>query len=132
MDYLKKIQLPLFSDDRGDLGVLEVKNFVDWEVKRIYYVTNVTLPRGGHAVKNEKKFYICLKGKLKAKFYDGNKWEEYELNGPNDALLMEKEYYREFFDFSEDAVLLAVSSVNYNHDDYIYDLGEYTEYINSL
>ncbi len=59
----------------------------------------------------------------------GEKWEEFELSGYGDSILMEGDYYRDFYDFSEDCVLLAISSVNYNGDDYIYDLDEFIDYI---
>ncbi len=39
--------------------------------------------------------------------------------------------YRDFTDFSSDAVLMAISSVNYNADDYIYDLDEFINYVKS-
>lgn len=128
---LKKIEFPIFSDDRGDLGVVEFKDFVDWEVKRFYYVVNVTKPRGGHCVKGEKKFYICLKGKVTAKFFDGSQWMEFELNGPNQGVLMEGDYWREFDGFSEDGVLAVLSSMNYESDKYIMDIKEFESYIES-
>lgn len=126
---LNKIKIPTFCDERGVLAAVEIKDYVDWPVKRVYYVTNVTKPRGGHAVKNEKKIYICQKGSVKAKFHDGKTWHEFEMNGPDDAILMNGVCFREFYDFSADAVLLAISSVNYEKDDYIYDLKEFIAYI---
>lgn len=122
---LKRLNLPLHHDERGDLAVIELSDYVDWEVKRIYYVTNVTAPRGGHAVKGEKKIYVCMKGQVKARFHDGQSWTEFAVSGPNQAILMNENYYREFVDFSDDAVLMAISSVKYNPADYIYDLQEY-------
>ena len=41
---------------------------------------------------------------------------------------MEGDYFRDFYEFSEDCVLLAISSVNYVPEDYIYDLEEFIEY----
>lgn len=128
---LKKIDLPLFNDDRGDLAVIEVKDYAEWEPKRVYYVVNVTKPRGGHCVKGEKKFYVCMKGNVVAKFYDGEQWYEFNLKGPNQAILMEGDYWREFVDFSDDCVLTAISSMNYDNDKYIMDLQEYEQYIGS-
>jgi len=128
---LKEIDLTLFHDDRGDLGVLEISDFVNWDVKRIYYVTNVVKPRGGHCVTGEKKIYVCLKGRVLARFYDGNDWKEISLVGPNQAVLMEGDYWREFVDFTEDCVLLAVSSMNYESDKYIMNLTDYEKYVKS-
>ncbi len=118
-----------FSDERGTLTPFEVEDYIDWPVKRIYYLTDVSLPRGGHAVKHEKKIYICQKGTVKARLHDGEKWNEFELNGPDDAILMNDMCFRDFYEFSPDAVLLAISSVKYVPEDYIYDLDEFIEYV---
>ena len=37
---------------------------------------------------------------------------------------------KDFYDFSPDAVLLAIYSVNYVSDDYIYDLDEFIKEVN--
>lgn len=127
----EKIKLPSFKDDRGVLVPIEIKDYVDWPVARVYYVLDVALPRGGHAVRHEKKLYICQKGSCKARFHDGNEWSEMEMNGPDDAIIMDTMCFREFVDFSEDAVLLAISSVNYVPEDYIYDLEEFIKEVKS-
>jgi len=130
MEKLKKITLKNFVDDRGTLTAIELKDFVDWQAKRVYYLTDVTKARGGHAVKGEKKIYICQKGSIKARLHDGEQWHEFELNGPGDAILMNEMCFRDFYEFSADAVLMAISSVNYNPEDYIYDLDEFKNYVN--
>jgi hypothetical protein len=130
MTALRKIQLKTFTDDRGPLSVLELKDYVDWPVKRIYYISDVLKDRGGHAVRHEKKIYVCIKGSFKARFHDGKEWTEFAMKGPSDAILMEQVCFREFFNFSPDAVLLAVSSVNYVPEDYIYDLDEFIKEVN--
>lgn len=125
---VQKIKFSTFSDDRGKLVPIELKDYIDWEVKRVYYVTDVTKPRGGHAVKDEKKIYVCQKGKIKAKLHDGKEWHEFELEGPDDGILMSGMCYREFYDFTTDAVLMAISSVNYHAEDYIYDFDEFIKF----
>ena len=122
MEKLKKLKLKTFVDERGSLTAIEMKDYVEWEVKRIYYLTDVTKPRGGHAVRYEKKMYVCQKGMVKARLHDGEKWNEFELHGPDEAILMSGMCFRDFYDFSKDAVLMAISSVNYVPEDYIYEL----------
>ena len=107
---------------------MELKDFVDWPVKRIYYLTDVVGSRGGHCVKGERKIYICQKGAVKCRFHNGNDWVAFELRGPSDGVLMEGDYYRDFYEFEPGTVLLAVSSVNYDPKDYIYDLNEFVEW----
>lgn len=124
-DKFKTLTLPCHEDDRGKLCVTEMKDYVDWKPERIYYVTDVKLPRGGHAVKTEKKMYVVLKGSCKAKIHDGEKWHEFKMEGPSDAIVMNGMCWREFEDFTEDCVLLAISSINYNRDLYIMDFDEF-------
>jgi dTDP-4-dehydrorhamnose 3,5-epimerase-like enzyme len=125
---LKKISFQTFTDERGSLTPVEITDYVDWPVKRFYYLNDIKKPRGWHSVKGENKFYICMQGWLKCRFHDGEKWEEFELKGPNEAILMEGNYFRDFYEFSSDCVLAALSSVNYNSDDYIYDLEEFIKF----
>ena len=126
---LEQVKFPTFNDERGSLVPVELKDYIDWEVKRVYYLVDVKSDRGGHCVKDEKKIYVCQKGSLKCRFHDGKDWVSFEMTGPDDAIVMEGDYYREFTDFSEDAVLMAISSVNYDSNDYIYDLDEFVKHV---
>lgn len=121
MKRLHFFTLPTHTDERGDLTAIELKDYIDWVPKRIYYVTNVTLPRGAHAVRGERKIYVCMQGSVKARFHDGNEWQEFEMEGPGDAVLMDGLYWREFIDFAPNTVLMAISNLNYDRNTYILD-----------
>ena len=124
---LQKILLPTHTDDRGSLTAIELKDYIDWTAKRIYYVTDVQGMRGGHAVRGEKKIYVCMQGSCKGRFHDGQNWIEFDLKGPSDAVHMDILCYREFTNFTPGTVLMAVSSVNYNKTDYIYDFEQFLQ-----
>ncbi len=126
-DKIKRIQLPTHEDERGKLSVIELKDYVDWPVKRVYYVTDTKKDRGGHAVRGEKKMYVCMQGTMLARIHDGKEWHEFQLEGPSDALIMNEMCWREFTGFSEGAVLMAISSMNYEPDTYIFDMEEFLE-----
>lgn len=128
MEKIKRIKIPTHGDERGNLSVIELKDYVDWPVKRVYYVTGTEKDRGGHAVIGEHKIYVCMQGTMKARIHDGDKWHEFEMKGPDDALLMSGMCWREFQDFSDGSVLMAVSSMNYEPDKYIYDFGDFLNY----
>ncbi len=121
------IKLPTHADARGNLSSIELKNYVDWKPKRIYYVTDVHGTRGGHAVIGEKKIYVCAQGSVKAKIHDGKKWHNFNLNGPNEALLVNCMCWREFSDFAPHTVLMAISNMNYDKKKYIYDFEKFLE-----
>lgn len=122
------VKIPTHTDARGSLSVIELKDYIDWLPKRVYYVTDVRAARGGHAVKGEKKIYVCMQGAVTAKIHDGKKWHEFKLKGPNDALLMNTMCWREFNDFEPGTVLMAVSNMNYEKEKYIYDFEKFLEY----
>lgn len=107
------------------MSAIEIKDIADWEAKRVYYVTGVKSDRGGHAVIGEKKVYVCVAGSVKGKFFDGKEWTEFDLKGPSDAVLMDGLYWREFVNFSDGAVLMAISNMNYEPDKYIYDIEKF-------
>lgn len=129
---LEKITLPTHADPRGSLTAIELKDYIDWPVARVYYVTDTVLPRGGHAVRGEKKIYVVMSGSCRGRFHDGKEWTEFELKGPSDAVKMEGLYYREFVDFAPGTVLMAISSVNYDKSLYIYDFEEFKKEANSF
>ena len=129
---LEKLTLPTHGDPRGNLTAIEMKEYVDWPVARVYYVTDTVAARGGHSVRGEKKIYVVMQGSCKGRFHDGEGWTEFDLKGPSDAVKMEGLYYREFVDFTPGTVLMAISSVNYDKDLYIYDFDEFLKEANNM
>lgn len=128
-----KHQIPTHTDPRGDLTVFDkLDEIVDWQIKRSYWVTNTKLPRGGHCVKGEKKFYVMAQGTCVAKLYDGKNWFEIKLTGPGEALELKGEMWREFVDFSEGSVMFTLCNIQYDKSKYILDLKEYEEYIKTV
>lgn len=106
------------------------KNFnLPFEVKRIFYSYYVTFKsnRGEHAYYNTKQVLICICGSLKVKCFNGENEIIYELNKPDEALYIEPNVWRTSVDHSSDAVLLVLSSLEYNEEDYIRDYDEWLE-----
>lgn len=125
-------KLKTFTDERGELTVFDkIDEIVDWQVKRSYWVTNTKLPRGGHCVKGEKKFYVMAQGSCKVKIYDGEKWDEVILQGPTDILEFKEDLWREFTDVSEHAVMFTLCNGHYDKDKYITDIEAFETYIHS-
>lgn len=118
--------------DIGFLIPLENNFNLPFEVKRIFYIYDVPIEsnRGTHAYYNTKQVLICISGTLKVKCFDGEKEEEvYELNKPDEALYIAPHVWRTTFEHSSDAVLLVLSSLEYNEEDYIRDYDKYMEVI---
>lgn len=119
------------TKDIGFLVPLELDENIPFEIKRIFYTYNVPSEcnRGAHAYHNTKQVLICISGKLKIKCFDGINTKIYELNSPNEALYISPKIWRTTFEHSKDAVLLVLSSLEYNENDYIRDYNEFKKLI---
>lgn len=119
---IKKIDTPKFV-----MSPVELKDYIDFEVKRMYFITNPAAPTGAHCHKKEEELFVMIKGSCAAVIDRGNGPEEFYMEGPTSAIYVPAYVWHHFKDFSGDAVLLALSSTNYNPDrsDYIEDYNEF-------
>ncbi|MFA6547716.1 MAG: FdtA/QdtA family cupin domain-containing protein [Candidatus Magasanikbacteria bacterium] len=123
----RQFKIKTFTNTGISLTPLELKDFIDWEVKRIYFVTDFIKDTGQHCHKEEKELFVCQRGVVTAVVDRGNGLEDLPMRGPEDAILVDNYVWHGFKDASADCVLLALSSTNYNPDrnDYITDYEEY-------
>lgn len=123
---LQKIDTPRFI-----MSPVELKDYIDFEVKRIYFITDIKAPTGTHCHKIEKEFFILVKGTCTAVIDKGDGLEEIKMTAPVSAMYVPNYVWHHFKDFSTDAVLLALSSTNYNPDrsDYVEDYEEFRKLI---
>ena len=115
--------------DIGFLIPLENNFNLPFEGERIFYTYGVPTEsnRGAHAYYNTKQVLICISGSLKIKCFDGEKEVIYKLNKPDEALYIAPHIWRTTFEHSPDAVLLVLSSLEYNEEDYIRDYDEFEQ-----
>ena len=115
--------------EQGFLVPLEYENNLPINVNRIFYIYNVpkNSKRGAHAYKNTKQVLICISGSLKIKCFDGVNENIYELKSPNEAIYIAPKVWRTTFEHSSDAVLLVLSSLEYDENDYIRDYDEFEQ-----
>lgn len=119
---VKEIVAPSFK-----MHPVELKAYIDFDVKRIYYITQPTNKTGAHCHKIEEEFFVLLQGTATAVVDYGSGLEEIKMAGPTAAMYVPAHVWHHFKDFSSDAILLALSSTNYNPDrsDYIEDYEEF-------
>jgi mannose-6-phosphate isomerase-like protein (cupin superfamily) len=115
MAYL--INLPTFKDSRGSLTVVE--KLLPFEIKRLYYIYNVTDKRGGHRHKNNVQALICLSGTCKVHINNGIKNGIFVLDKPEKCLIVEAKDWHTMDKFSKGSSLLVLSSEYYDKNDYI-------------
>ncbi len=128
-----KMNLKVIDNERGTYSFAELKNYIDFDVKRVYFIQNCKQATGQHCHKEEKEMFIMAKGNCTAIIDRGNGKEDLLLNSPGDAIYIGSYVWHGFKDFSPEAVLLALSSTNYCEDrsDYVEDYDEYCKVIAS-
>lgn len=115
MAYL--IDLPTYGDSRGNLTVVE--KLLPFDIKRFYYIYDVTDKRGGHRHKKTMQALICLGGSCEIYLNDGIKEEIVALDSPNKCLIVETKDWHTMDKFTQGSTLLVFSSEFYDRDDYI-------------
>lgn len=119
------------GDDRGLLIALEAYKDIPFEIKRVYYMYDTVegVRRGYHAHKTLEQILICINGSCKVLLDNGKEKKIVSLEKRYEGLYVAKNMWHEMYDFSQDAVLMALASDYYEDDDYIRN---YSEFIKSV
>ena len=117
------INLPILSDDRGSMVILEGQKFLPFDIKRVYYIFNAQhkSSRGFHAHKSLEQLAVCVSGNCRFILDSGTKRESVNLDSPTKGLIINKMIWREMHDFSSNCVLMVLASHHYDERDYIRD-----------
>lgn len=123
----KKLELKNIPTDNFVMTPVELKDYIDFEVKRIYFISDTQGGTGSHCHKVEKELFLLQQGTATAVIDHGNGLEEIPLEAKKTALYVGNYVWHSFKDFSSDAILLALSSTNYDpgRSDYIEDYNEF-------
>jgi dTDP-4-dehydrorhamnose 3,5-epimerase-like enzyme len=135
MKNIEKYSVSTFGNiENGYLSVIESMKDIPFEIKRIYYIHNVScdVTRGGHAHTNIEQVLICINGKVKLRLFDGYTEQVVELDNPMNGVYISSNVWREMYNFSDDAVLLVLTSTYYNETDTIRDYDAFLSYINKI
>ena len=124
MAYL--LNIPTFSDDRGNLTVLD--EAIPFQIKRLFYIYGVdNSARGGHRHHETIQAAICIQGRCTIINDDGDTVEHIELDKPSICLILETKDWHVMTNFSADAILLVLASTNFDASDYIFTPYEHQE-----
>jgi hypothetical protein len=111
------INLPTFSDAKGNLTVLESK--LPFQIVRTYWIYGADGElRGGHRHVYTRQALVALAGKIDIYMDDGINKDTVVLDSPSLCLLVEpKDWHTMKFD--NGSVLLVMSSHPYDRSEYI-------------
>ena len=121
------LDVPNFSDMRGDLGVLECGPALPFAVKRLFYVYNVpgSEVRGAHAHKRCHQFLVAVAGSLHLVADNGAAREEFVLDSPKQGLYLPAGVWGTQYRYAPGTVCLVLASQPYDAADYVRDYDDY-------
>lgn len=123
----KFIEFSQKGDERGHLVIIEGNENVPFDIKRVFYIygSDRDVIRGRHANYHSEFVLINVSGTSKVKVDDGTNQQIFYLDRPHVGVYIPKLVWKDMYDFSEDSVLLCLSSEHYDADEYIRDYDQY-------
>lgn len=120
------------GDDRGHLVIVEGMQDIPFDIKRIFYIYGSApdVVRGQHANMRSEFVLINVAGTCKVKVKDGRGNEAvFSLNRPHTGIYLPRMIWKDMYDFSEDSVLLCLSSEHYDSEEYIRNYDDFVEMV---
>lgn len=127
IDDARIIELPKFTDPRGNLSFVEQLNHIPFEIKRTYWIYDVPggEARGGHAFRKNEEFIVALSGAFDVIVDDGLQKKKFTLNRSYYGLYVPAGLWREMENFSTNSLALEFGSIHYDVYDYVRDYDEF-------
>jgi hypothetical protein len=127
LNFLRKIHSKSFSDQRGILESIEVPDDLGFEMKRIYYISQVPSKslRGAHAHKKLSQIFLALSGSYTLRITDGNYTDTVDVVANSYGYFLPSGFWRELYDFKPNTICLILASEHFDQSDYIMDFNEY-------
>lgn len=115
------------GDERGKLVVIEGRDSIPFEIKRVFYIydSDDTVIRGQHANRRSEFVLINVSGKSKVRITDGKEEIVVGLDRPMMGVYIPPMIWKDMYDFSEASILLVLASTHYDGTEYIRDYEEY-------
>ena len=123
------IDLPKFSDPRGNLTFIESDRHIPFTISRVFYLYDVPggADRAGHALKTCHQFIVAMSGSFDVILDDGDAKKRYHLNRSYYGLYIPPLIWREIDNFSSGSVCLALASELYSAEDYYREYDTFLE-----
>lgn len=124
---VKIIELPKFTDPRGNLSFVEQLNHIPFEIKRTYWIYDVPggEARGGHAFRKNDEFIVALSGAFDVIVDDGKERKRFALNRSYYGLYIPAGLWRTMENFSTNSLALEFGSIHYDRADYVEDYDQF-------
>ena len=114
LDLVHWIDFQPNTDARGTLTAIESTRTVPFEIKRVFYLTDVASNRAGHAHRDTHQVVISLSGSFNVEVSDGRHNRTFSLDRWDKGLYLPPMIFVRLTDFSSGAVMLALASTHYD------------------
>jgi dTDP-4-dehydrorhamnose 3,5-epimerase-like enzyme len=130
LNFLTKVESETFSDARGVLNAIELPEELNFETKRIYYITEVPVNsiRGTHAHKKLRQIFFALSGSFTLIVTDGQRTDKVRISAHSSGYYLPSGYWRELTEFEPETICLVLASEHFNDSDYIKEKNTYLEW----
>lgn len=128
LDEVKQIEFKQYGDERGHLVIVEGNIDIPFDIKRAFYIygSDPDVVRGQHANRKSQFVLINVSGRSKVRVRDGKGNEAvFVLDHPHMGIYLPAMVWKDMYDFSLDSVLLVLSNMHYDPDEYIRDYQEF-------
>jgi dTDP-4-dehydrorhamnose 3,5-epimerase-like enzyme len=123
------IDIRKYTDTRGYLSVIESREDIPFEIKRIYYLYMVPeAARGAHAHKQLQQLMVATSGSVHVTLDDGVNKKTFVLDKPWKGLHVVPGLWRDLDNFAGGTVCMVLASEHYAEEDYIRNYDEFLEY----
>jgi|APSaa5957512535_1039671.scaffolds.fasta_scaffold06075_4 UDP-2-acetamido-3-amino-2,3-dideoxy-glucuronate N-acetyltransferase len=126
---IKLLNIPSYSEENGELVVLEEDDVVPFPIARVFVVNaEEGSMRGEHAHKECVQLLICLSGSVDVLCDDGKNIIEYTLTPFDRALLIPAGIWGVQKYKLENSSLMVLCNQPYNEDDYIRSYSQFKQW----
>ncbi len=126
---VRLMRLNTNADSSGKLTAIEANNDVPFEIRRVFYISNVTEGgvRGGHAHRETDQLAVAVSGAVRIVVSDGTDSRQVILDDPSTGILLPRMIWVSLTDFSQGAVCLVLANTHYDRSRSIRDWDSYLE-----
>jgi dTDP-4-dehydrorhamnose 3,5-epimerase-like enzyme len=112
------------GDQRGYLVAIEGNRDIPFDIKRIFYIfgSDSSVVRGRHSNRKSEFVLINVCGSCRVRTVEmDGQVQEFLLNKAHTGIYLPKMVWKDMYEFSEDSILLCLSSEHYDNEEYIRD-----------
>ena len=127
------IKISTLKSAEGNLSIIDKKNNIPFEVKRIFYVYDIpqNTQRGGHAHKSLKQFIWVINGQLEiVTFSKNDSKKKFVLDTPDIGLYIPELTWSYQITRSLNTIYCVAASDYYDENEYIRELENFNKEVN--